>query len=297
MEEISKRILREIYKMRPAVAKKYDYGLLLVIGGSEFYTGSGAFAAMAAYRVGVDMVHILAPKRAADIIAGFSPNIAALPLKGDWLDEEDLATLMERTHAAKVVSYGKTAVVIGGGLGRSKETQETILKYLEQIDLDIPVVVDADAIHALALNPEVVRGKKFLITPHAYEFYVLTGKKLTNLEDEGRGNLVKSEAQRLGLTMLVKGAQDIIVVSDGERIARNETGSPSMSVGGTGDSLAGIAGALLARGVSLYKAACAAAYINGKAGELAARRFRDSMLTTDLIEEIPNVLFKRSRIF
>lgn len=289
MLQINKNILKEVYRQRSPEAKKYDFGLLLVIGGSEFYTGSPAFSAMAAFRAGCDMVHIMAPKRAADIIASFSPNLAAYPLKGDWLDKEDLATLISMTESAKSVSNNRTAVVIGGGLGRSGETKDTILEYLSQID--VPLVIDADAIYALSKNPEVVRGKNCLITPHAYEFFVLTKKEIAGLEDEKKINLVQEEAERLGTTILVKGKLDIIA-SGKKETALNETGSPSMTVGGTGDTLAGIAGALMARGINSFKAGCIAAYINGLAGQRAAKKLGESMLATDLIEEISHVLPK-----
>ena len=85
MQEVTKNILKKIYKVRPPESKKYDFGLLIVIGGSEFYSGSPALSAMAAFRAGVDMVRIIAPKRAADIIASFSPDLAAYPLEGKWL--------------------------------------------------------------------------------------------------------------------------------------------------------------------------------------------------------------------
>ncbi len=286
MLEVTKNILKDIYKPRPADAKKYDFGLLLVIGGSEFYSGSPALSAMAAFKSGVDMVRIIAPKRAADIIASFSPNLAAYPLKGDWLTREHLATLLSMTESAKAVSYGKTAVVIGGGMGRTKETQETILEYLSRVQ--VPVVIDADAIHAVGGNLEVISGKNFLVTPHAYEFFVLTGKEVYKLPDEEKIKIVQEEAARMGATILLKGPTDII--SDGKEIAIDKTGSPYMTVGGTGDTLAGIAGALLARGVNLFEAACAATYINGVAGELAGKKLGESLTATDLIEAIPEVL-------
>ena len=80
MVEVSKSILKKIYKERPSEVKKYDFGMLMVIGGSDFYSGSPALSAMAAYKAGVDMVRIIAPRRAADIIASFSPTMAAYPL-------------------------------------------------------------------------------------------------------------------------------------------------------------------------------------------------------------------------
>jgi hydroxyethylthiazole kinase-like uncharacterized protein yjeF len=286
MIEVNKKILKEVYKPRPADAKKYDFGLLLVIGGSEFYSGSPALSALAAFKAGVDMVKIIAPKRAADIIASFKPDLAAYPLKGDWLTKEHLSTLISMTESAKAVSHGKVAVVIGGGAGRTAETQETILEYLSEIS--VPAVIDADAIDALAKNPQIVSGKPFLITPHTYEFFLLTKKEVRNLPDEEKINLVKSEAERLNTTIMLKGKIDII--SNGKEVALNRTGTPFMTKGGTGDTLAGIAGAILARGNDIFTSAQAAAYINGMAGQMVASKLEDSMLATDLIEQISEVI-------
>lgn len=286
MIEVNKKILKEVYKSRPGAVKKYDFGLLMVIGGSEFYSGSPALSALAAMKAGVDMVRIIAPKRAADIIASFRPDLAAFPLKGDWLQKEHLATLISMTESAKAVSYGKTAVVIGGGAGRTQETQEVILEYLSEIS--VPVVIDADAIHAIAKNPKIISGKPFLITPHTYEFFVLTGKEVYKLPDEEKIKIVKEESARLNTTILLKGKIDII--SDGKEVALNKTGSPFMSKGGTGDTLAGICGAFLARNNDLFVSAQAGAYINGMAGQVAAGKLEESMTATDLIEAIPQAI-------
>jgi len=284
--EVTKSILKDIYKSRPADVKKYDFGLLLVIGGSEFYSGSPALSSLAAFRAGVDMVRVVAPKRAADIIASFSPDLAAYPLEGKYFDKEDLATVISMTESAKAVAHDKAAVVIGGGMGRSAEVQEAILEYLSEISL--PVVIDADAIHALGKKPEIISGKNFLITPHSYEFFVLTGKEIYQLPEEEKIKMVQAEAKRLQTTILLKGKTDII--SDGKEVALNKTGSPFMTKGGTGDSLAGICGALLARGIEPFVTAQAAAYINGKAGEIVAQKKKEGLLATDIIEAIPGVL-------
>jgi len=286
MINVTKAILKNIYKPRSTDARKYDYGLLLVIGGSEFYSGSPALSALAAFKAGVDMVRIIAPKRAADIIASFTPVLAAYPLEGKHLNKEHLATLISMTESAKIVSRGKTAVVIGGGIGRSEETQELVLEFLSQVS--VPVVIDADAIHALARKPQSISDQPSLITPHTYEFFVLTGKEVYKLSDEEKIKLVKEEAARLKTTILLKGKIDII--SDGKEVAVNKTGSPYIAKGGCGDTLAGIAGALMARGVKPFLAGQAAAFINGKAGELAAKKLRDSLMATDLIEEISKVI-------
>ena len=286
MIEAIKDILKNIYKKRSADVKKYDFGLLLVIGGGEFYSGSPALSALAAFRSGVDMVRIIAPKRAADIVASFSPNLAAYPLEGNWLTKKHLATLLALTESAKAVARGNTAVVIGGGIGRSEETQEAISEYLSQVS--VPVVIDADAIHAVGKKPEIISGKPFLITPHTYEFFVLTKKEVYKLPLEEKIKVVQKEAARLQTTILLKGPTDII--SNGKKVALNKTGTPYLTKGGTGDTLAGIAGALMARGINPFLTAQAAAYINGRAGEIITKKLKEGLTATDLIEAIPQVL-------
>lgn len=288
MIKVDKKVLDDIYKERKkgAYQRKYNFGLLIVIGGSEFYSGSPALSGMAAFKSGVDMVRIIAPKRAADIMASFSPDLATYPLEGKWLERKHLPTLISMTESASAVSRGNTAVVIGGGTGRSQETQDTILEYLEKVS--VPVVIDADAIHALGKNPQLVAGRNFLITPHTYEFFVLTKREIYNLPYEEKVKAVKEEAAKLQTTILLKEKPDII--SNGSEIALNEAGSPYMSVGGTGDVLAGICGALLARNIDPFIAAQAAAFINGKAGEKTAQRIKESLTATEIIETIPEVL-------
>lgn len=286
--KVSKDILKQVYPPRPLGSRKYDFGLLLVIGGSQFYSGSPALSALAAFRSGVDMVRVMAPKRAADIIASFTPALAAYPLEGDSLSKKHLATLITMTESAREVSRGKTAVVIGGGAGRSPETQEVIGEYLSSVK--VPVIVDADAIHALASKPEIFKGKNFLFTPHSYEFFVLTGQDLTGKSDEERIKIVQEQAAALQTTILLKGRTDVI--SNGKEVALNSTGSPYMTVGGTGDTLAGICGSLAARGIDLFTVAQAAAFLNGKAGELASQKKKEGFMPTDLIEAIPEVFTK-----
>lgn len=278
--------IKKIYPPRPVKSRKYDYGLMLVIGGSEFYTGAPALASLAGFRAGLDMVRVIAPKRAADIIASFSPVLASYGLDDDHVEKEHVTLLVTRTIAAKEVARGNVSVLIGSGLGRDEQTQEAIKEYLSMID--VPAVIDADAIHAVAEKPEVIAGKPFVVTPHSHEFMRLTGKEIRELPQEEKIELVKLEAARLQTTILFKANIDII--SDGKEVILNKTGTPYMTIGGTGDTLAGIVGALLARGISPLEAAAAGAYINGKAGEFASKKFKDSLIATDLLDEIPYVI-------
>ncbi|MCK4730401.1 MAG: NAD(P)H-hydrate dehydratase [Candidatus Aenigmarchaeota archaeon] len=276
-----KKILKEIYRKRENDVHKYDFGSVLVIGGSEIYSGSPAFNALAAIRSGTDLAEIAAPERSANIVAGFSPDLITHQLKGKFLKKEHLKQIHE-------ISKNKTAVVIGGGLGREKDTLKAIRQFLSETKL--PCVIDADAIHAITEGENLLREKKFIITPHAYEFFILTGEEVSGMLKE-REKQVKKFAENLGTTILLKGYVDII--SDGTQVYLNKTGSPYMTKGGTGDVLAGVTGALLAKGVGCFEAACCAAHLNGKAGELAGRNFGDSMLASDLLDELSREVSKK----
>lgn len=277
MGNIDKTILKEIYPKREKTSHKFDFGHLLVIGGNNKYSGSPTFNSLAGYRAGVDLVTTVCPRRAADIVANFSPDLITVPLEGAYFKPEHLKEI------DKIENYD--AVVIGGGLGRKERTFEAVDSFLKK--LNKPCVVDADAIHAVAKRPEIIKNKPFVLTPHAYEFYILTGKKV---RDKNRKDLVKKYSSKLKTTILLKGHSD--VVSNGEEITVNKTGSPFMSTGGTGDVLVGILGAYLARGVEEFKAAYAAAYLNGRIGEIIGRRKKESLMASDLIKGIPEVLRK-----
>jgi NAD(P)H-hydrate epimerase len=181
------------------------------------------------------------------------------------------------------LSHKKTACVIGGGLRREKETMLAVLEFIEKSGL--PCVIDADAIHALQLKPEI--AKNHLITPHSREFFVLTGLQPTNHLNE-RIRYAEEAARKLQATILLKGHVDVIA-SDAYT-AINKTGSVYMTKGGCGDVLAGVCGALLARGIDAFTAACAAAYINGLAGERVGKKYGEGLMASDLLKEITEAI-------
>jgi hydroxyethylthiazole kinase-like uncharacterized protein yjeF len=277
MFEVNGSILQKVYKPRPKNVHKGDYGRLLIVGGNQRYTGAPALAAlsaMASLRSGVDIVTVIAPKRTADIVAKFSPNLITVPVEGRFFTSK---------HVGKVMELAKKydAMCIGSGMGLEKETAKFVKKLLEKVR--IPCVVDADAIKVLK---KTELGPNFVLTPHAYEFYTLTGEK-PKADLTSRIKSVENVAKKTRATILLKGVIDII--SDGRQTAINRTHNPYMTVGGTGDTLTGICGSLLAQGNSGFDSACAAAYINGKAGNLAAVTRKQGLVATDIIEKIPEV--------
>jgi NAD(P)H-hydrate epimerase len=277
LKVVKKSLIKKIYKSREKWSHKGNFGNLLVIGGSRKYSGSPAFNALSAFRSGVDLVTVVAPRRAADIIASFSPDMVTYPLEGDYINEKHLDDIF-------VLTGSSDAVVIGGGMERNKKTLNTINRIFK--GLTLPCVIDADAIHAVVKNKKLLRDN-FVITPHSIEFSVLTGVKPDN-NLKKRVNLVKKFASELGCIIALKGYVDVI--SDGKKVSMNKTGNHYMTIGGTGDTLAGICGALLARKIDPFDAACAACYINGKAGDLAARKLGEGFIASDLINEIPKVI-------
>ncbi len=283
---IDKKILKELYNDRADEVQKYDYGMVIVVGGSELYSGSPVLSALSALRSGADMTHIMAPRRAADIAASFSPALITFPLEGKCLSLDHLPELFSFTRSAEIVSRGRVSVVIGGGAGRTKETKEAIREYLKQVS--VPTVIDADAIYAFEEEKIDFSEKPFIFTPHLHEFLVLTGRDIKNIPVEDRGKIVKEEAQKLSSVILLKGKIDFI--SDGEDLSSNNITVPQLTTGGCGDTLAGIAGALLARGVSPYKAGQGAALINTLAGKIAAEEKGESLIPTDLIDCISKAI-------
>ena len=179
------------------------------------------------------------------------------------------------------------SIVLGCGLGRAPETFKALQEIIEKTKK--PMVIDADGIRALAQRKRIIKGKSVVLTPHIVEFEILTGEKVKP-EVKDRKLKVKKWAKILSCTILLKGHIDVI--SDGERIALNKTGSPYMTKGGFGDTLSGILGALLARKIKPFKAARAAAFINGKAGEMAAKKYGEGTLASDIFEFIPKVIKK-----
>lgn len=264
---------------------KGEGGIVLVIGGGP-YTGAPAVCGMAALRAGADLAIVLTPQRAWQVVASYSPNLVVRPLNGDELNFDDPANRVTLNSWIKKAD----SIVLGPGVGLFGQAQKAVHHVLERATRDgVQVVVDADALTALAERKDLL-GPRTLLTPHAREFRVLTGRDLP-VDDDGREKATLAAARELGGTWLVKGPVD--AVSDGERAKLNATGHPAMSVGGTGDALSGVVGALLAKGMTPFDAARLAARLVGEAGERAAAQKSWGLVATDVVDAIPGVLVDR----
>jgi hydroxyethylthiazole kinase-like uncharacterized protein yjeF len=269
-----------IRKQRSLEAHKGDFGRLLVIGGSEVFSGAPALVASAAYRTGVDLVHIAAPVKTAYAISSMSPDLIAVKLEGDHIDSCNVAQL--DTYLEK-----STAVAVGPGMGLHRGTKEFVKELVQQVEArKIPLLLDADGLKAFA-DFKHNATSPIVLTPHAGEYKILSGKEAPK-ELKERASDVQKNAEALNAVILLKGHTDVI--SNGKRVKFNFTGNPGMTVGGTGDVLSGIISAFLAQGIDPFEAAVAGAFINGAAGDFVASEKGFHMVATDLLDWIPRVI-------
>ncbi|MFC1454534.1 NAD(P)H-hydrate dehydratase [Candidatus Undinarchaeota archaeon] len=250
---------------RKSDSHKGQNGTVLVIGGSEIFVGAPIMAALAAMRTGADGVILAGPERAANT-AKIWPDLITVPLEGKHLKPDHFSKLQPFIKKADVILFGP-------GVGIDPETKEFALKLSK---VKKPLVIDADGIKLLAKT-----NTKAIWTPHHKEFEILTGKKPTQQN-------VKEYAKKLGV-ILLKGQTDII--SDGAKTKLNQTGNEGMTKFGTGDVLSGITAGLLAQNKDPIASACSAAFVNGTAGDRLFEKYGYGFLASDLLKEIPKVLY------
>jgi ADP-dependent NAD(P)H-hydrate dehydratase / NAD(P)H-hydrate epimerase len=272
---------------RPRAAHKGDYGHLLIVAGSVGKTGAAALAARAAMRAGAGLVTVGTP-------ASQQPIVATLLLEGM---SEPLPETSSRSIALKardvVVELAalRDAVALGPGLGRDEETQEAARALARE--LRAPMVIDADALTALAGRLDELRGAPAprCLTPHPGEMARMLGTSVEEVQRD-RIETARRVASTFGVHVVLKGATSVIGLPDG-RVLLNPTGNPGMASGGTGDVLTGIVGAFLARGMDAGDALSAAVYLHGSAGDIAAARVgEESLIAGDVVESLPEA-FRR----
>ncbi len=267
-------------KPRDLMAHKGDFGRLLVIGGSEVYSGAPTLVSLGALRTGVDLVYLAAPTKAAYAISSMSPDLITIKLDGDHLSPSNMETLKPYL---KMVD----AVAMGPGLGLNPETVDFVKLCVEEVEkAGKPLLLDADGLKAFAGFKRPLKIP-LVLTPHSGEYTILTGENLPENQDE-RVLAVQKTAKKLNAVVLVKGKVDIIC--DSERVKLNFTGNPGMTVGGTGDVLSGIVSGLMAQHVDPFEAAVAGAFVNGAAGDFVADEIGFHMVATDIIDWIPQLL-------
>lgn len=273
-----------VKKPRLPSAHKGDFGRLLVIGGSDVFSGAPALVSLGALRTGADIVYLAAPAKVARAVSSLSPDLITLKLEGEHLHPKNIPFLKPYLESVD-------AVVMGPGLGLQGSTQDFVKEFIIAVEnVAKPLLLDADGLKAFAKFKREL-NIPLVLTPHAGEYEILSGQKLTDKIPERVSEITKT-AKMLGAVVVAKGQVDVIC--DKNRFKLNVTGNPGMTVGGTGDVLSGIIGALLAQKNDPFEAAVAGAFVNGAAGDLAAVDKGYHLLASDLLDYIPTIWEKPS---
>ena len=272
--------MRRCLPRRDPEGHKGDFGKVLCVCGSVGYTGAPIFASRAAVRTGAGLVFLGVPQSVWPVAAVKSDEAMPFPLpetadgKLSLLAEEPI-----RRRAA-----GCDAVLLGCGLGRDRQTDALVQNLL---NTEKPLVLDADGLNALGGSTELLQKRPAVtvLTPHEGEFLRLGGDL-----SRGRERAAAAFSQKYGVYLILKGHRTLIAAPDG-RMAVNTTGNCGMAKGGSGDVLAGMLLSLLGQGCETFDACCAAVWLHGRAGDLAAAdKGERGMTPTDLLEQIPYAL-------
>lgn len=257
---------------------KGQNGKVLVVGGSDLFHGAPILSGLGAHNSGADLVFMYVPEGNFDVTRAASPGFIVRKYSGDYLTPG---------AAGQIIKFSKMCgvLVIGPGLGVRQETKDAVIEILKKVK--IPVVIDADAIRAVAEHQSVLKNINAIVTPHTQEFAALTKKSLPKTE-KNRIKLVKKEAKRLSSVILLKSPTDIIA-SPGS-IKLNTTGNPGMTSGGTGDVLCGVTAGIISQGITLFDSACCAAFILGASGDELSRWKGYAYTAEDVAGEISNTI-------
>lgn len=263
-------------------ANKGDAGRVLVIGGAPGLTGAASMAGYAAARAGGGLVTVGLPAPLSAIVAAKLTEVMTLPLPAaddGTLSLEALETLLE--WAEKV-----DAVALGPGLSQKSEVPQLVEALTEQVEK--PLVIDADALNALAHNLDVLRNRPYptIITPHPGELSRLIGQPIPEIQAD-RLSCARETAEDLGCVVVLKGAGTVIADAGGEAWI-NPAGNPGMASGGMGDVLTGIVAALVAGAADVMSAAVAGVYLHGLAAEITAQEMGPrGFLAMDVANRLP----------
>ena len=275
--EASAEVLAPMFVPRKSGSRKGENGRVLVVGGSWLYHGAPIHAAEGATRAGVDLVYVAVPRVIADPVRSYSADFIVFPLSDQKLTTGAVRRLLKWLPEID-------SAVVGPGLGWQPYDGVKLL-CSELVSRKVRLTLDADA-----LRRDVVaacRGGDVVLTPHSGEFNRLTGEQLP-AQGDLRAEMVAKAAAEMGVVVLAKGPVDI--ASDGTTSYVNRTGCSAMTVGGTGDVLAGLVSGLMALRMSPLHAAACASFANGRAGEAAKRLLGNHITATDVARLLPTTL-------
>lgn len=260
---------------------KGTFGKVLNIAGSLNYQGAAYLSSISALKIGAGYVTLATPDYIVGDVASLGADVTFLPLGDSILDK--LYLIEENLPKYGVVS-------IGCGLGCDNRTVFFVEKVLDLLEkTEIPVVIDADAINALALSNRANLPKNSIITPHEGELARLLKIKPSEVSLIREG-FAKEISKKLSCTTVLKGHKSVVCSVD-LNVVVNKTGNSSLAKAGSGDVLTGMIAGLLAQGLNTYDAALLGVYLHGLTGEVASENLSEySVLASDLLKFIPVVV-------
>jgi NAD(P)H-hydrate epimerase len=282
---IGSGVLREMPRRTPS-STKFSSGNVFIIGGSSGLTGAPSMAALAAMRAGAGYVTVGAP---ASLELSFTVRLLEAMMVG--LPEDGDGHLDASGEESVLKAVGRAdAVVLGPGLSKDPDAQALARAVVPRID--VPLVIDADGLNALAGHlEEVVAQRRWptVLTPHAGELGRLLEISSGDVE-RARLRHVREAAARSKAFVVLKG-DDTLVAAPTGRVAISRGAAPALATAGTGDVLSGVIGAMLAKGMPVAQAACAGVYAHLRAGQIAAAPHGpDGVIASDVISALPAAL-------
>ena len=267
-------------------AYKNQFGHVCVIAGSAKMLGAAALTSLAAMRAGAGLVTAAVPASLNTAAQKKISNVVmTLPLK----ETREQTVSVDAFAQLERVCDQFDVFAVGPGLSRHPATQRLVLKIIGTSPK--PLVIDADALYALAGHAEVLRKTDTLkiLTPHPEEMARLIDRSKDYVEKNRRQTALEF-ARKYGCVVLLKGHRTVVASPQG-KLYVNTTGNAGMATAGSGDVLTGMIAALLGQGLAGFEAAQFGAYWHGKAGDLAAKaKTKASMIASDIIDNIPNAL-------
>lgn len=284
---MTRQQFKQLFPPRKKNAHKGDFGHVLILAGSRAYPGAPYLTALAALRAGAGLVSLGVPESIYPIMARKLHEAMPFPLP-----ENKAGALSARSlPLIRKALQGKTVLAIGPGLTRDLETAKLVR--------DIcgvwrgPLVLDADGLNTFSGKITALRNipSAAVLTPHAGEAKRLFAESVPE-GLIGRKNYAREMSRKCGKVLLLKGHQTVIADPAGNT-AINNNGNPGLAKGGSGDVLTGILVAFLARGLTPFDAASAAAFLHGYTADLAVRKTgENSLLASDLLTLLPQAFLK-----
>jgi ADP-dependent NAD(P)H-hydrate dehydratase / NAD(P)H-hydrate epimerase len=262
LELLTREGMRATIHPREAASNKGDFGHVLIVAGSLGKTGAAHLAALGALRSGAGRVSVATPRTSQPIVAAMGAEYMTLPL------DENADGRVTRDAVERLLDFEQDVMAVGPGLGTGPDVTAFVEALIERTDG--PLILDADALNALAAHPERLQtdgSRQIIITPHPGEMARLAGTSVDEVQ-ASRLDVARDFAVAHQIYVILKGYRTLVATPEG-KVFINPLGNPGMATGGTGDVLTGVLAAWLGQLLDAEVACKLAVYLHALAGDLA----------------------------